>query len=380
MRAAAALPALFSSIKLMVELMMSSVIIPTKSCQSGGFRWKIKSTEAHQLLWITTAPRTLWKSTTYSIGKGYGHDGCSLHDPWQRVPHEPQELEKLALLVTQNASIHHVKHHVDAWNTQGDRNAWITDADSSVPASPPACWARFDALLGLRGGETLAAASQVVEHLLERDVLLQRHKKRITSQFQTTPRGVGQVRGDKRTRFLRRLKDKPRSGNELLHEEGEEQNWCRLGRKKEGAVRIKGGRKKQSLTKKTAATSITAGLQRNGGPRRTDSSRFNSTDGGETATPSEATKFHPTRSTKPGTEEAVGGLTRSTASLSTASRLPPLSSILASLGRRRRKAPEQRENYQSNTAARAPVAGRKETGGNGGRGGARSEIVGGGIR
>jgi hypothetical protein len=238
----------------------------------------------------------------------------------------------------------------------------------------------FDALLGLRGGETLAAASQVVEHLLERDVLLQRHKKRITSQFQTTPRGVGQVRGDKRTRFLRRLKDKPRSGNELLHEEGEEQNWCRLGRKKEGAVRIKGGRKKQSLTKKTAATSITAGLQRNGGPQRTDSSRFNSTDGGETATPLEATKFHPTRSTKPGTEEAVGGLTRSTASLSTASRLPPLSSILASLGRRRRKAPEQRENYQSNTAARAPVAGRKETGGNGGRGGARSEIVGGGIR
>lgn len=35
-RAAAALPALFSSIKLMVELMIRSVIIPTKSCQSGG--------------------------------------------------------------------------------------------------------------------------------------------------------------------------------------------------------------------------------------------------------------------------------------------------------------------------------------------------------
>lgn len=36
MRAAAALPALFSSMKLIVELMMSRVMIPTKSCQSGG--------------------------------------------------------------------------------------------------------------------------------------------------------------------------------------------------------------------------------------------------------------------------------------------------------------------------------------------------------
>ena len=35
--AAAALPALFSSIKLMVELIISNANIPTKSCQSGGF-------------------------------------------------------------------------------------------------------------------------------------------------------------------------------------------------------------------------------------------------------------------------------------------------------------------------------------------------------
>jgi len=35
-KAAAALPALFSSMKLMVELMMSNTTIPTKSCQSGG--------------------------------------------------------------------------------------------------------------------------------------------------------------------------------------------------------------------------------------------------------------------------------------------------------------------------------------------------------
>jgi hypothetical protein len=42
MRAAAALPALFSSIKLMVELMKRSVMIPTKSCQSGGFPYTHK--------------------------------------------------------------------------------------------------------------------------------------------------------------------------------------------------------------------------------------------------------------------------------------------------------------------------------------------------
>lgn len=36
-RAAAALPALFSSMKEMVELITSKHTIPTKSCQSGGF-------------------------------------------------------------------------------------------------------------------------------------------------------------------------------------------------------------------------------------------------------------------------------------------------------------------------------------------------------
>ncbi|URD95349.1 hypothetical protein MUK42_29021, partial [Musa troglodytarum] len=37
MSAAAALPALFSSMKLIVELITSKVMIPMKSCQSGGF-------------------------------------------------------------------------------------------------------------------------------------------------------------------------------------------------------------------------------------------------------------------------------------------------------------------------------------------------------
>lgn len=38
-RAAAALPALFSSMKLMVELMINNDNMPTKSCQSGGLPW-----------------------------------------------------------------------------------------------------------------------------------------------------------------------------------------------------------------------------------------------------------------------------------------------------------------------------------------------------
>uniref|UniRef100_A0A2P2JF49 Plasma membrane ATPase 4-like n=1 Tax=Rhizophora mucronata TaxID=61149 RepID=A0A2P2JF49_RHIMU len=37
MSAAAALPALFSSMKLIVELINSKTTMPTKSCQSGGF-------------------------------------------------------------------------------------------------------------------------------------------------------------------------------------------------------------------------------------------------------------------------------------------------------------------------------------------------------
>ena len=33
-----------------------------------------------------------------SVGQGNGHDGSHLHDPGQGVPHEPEELENLALL------------------------------------------------------------------------------------------------------------------------------------------------------------------------------------------------------------------------------------------------------------------------------------------
>ena len=52
MRAAAALPALFSSIKLIVKLMTSRVIIPTKSCQSRVFpgKAKFRTNEKHKIL------------------------------------------------------------------------------------------------------------------------------------------------------------------------------------------------------------------------------------------------------------------------------------------------------------------------------------------
>jgi len=41
-KAAAALPALFSSMKLIVELMISNTTMPVKSCQSGGLPCHIK--------------------------------------------------------------------------------------------------------------------------------------------------------------------------------------------------------------------------------------------------------------------------------------------------------------------------------------------------
>lgn len=53
MRAAAALPALFSSMKLMVELIMRRTTTPVKSCQSGGFpyccAWIVKKIKKHHL-------------------------------------------------------------------------------------------------------------------------------------------------------------------------------------------------------------------------------------------------------------------------------------------------------------------------------------------
>jgi hypothetical protein len=50
-------------------------------------------------------------------------------------------------------------------------------------------WAKdFEALLRLLGGETLAAASQILEHFLEGDVLLQRRERRKATQLLMMPR------------------------------------------------------------------------------------------------------------------------------------------------------------------------------------------------
>ena len=71
--------------------------------------------KTHQIL-RTTEPaspnktRAVRISTYSSIGERDGHDGGCLHDPGQRVPHEAQELEDLALLQTRTharTQIHH---------------------------------------------------------------------------------------------------------------------------------------------------------------------------------------------------------------------------------------------------------------------------------
>jgi site-specific DNA-cytosine methylase len=94
----------------------------------------------------------------------------------------------------------------------------------------------LEALLRHRGGEALTAASQVVEHLLERDVFLHRHKKETRHKLRTV----------EEQEIPPTFKDNPRSGEELLH--GREQKRWGLGRKKEGGARIKIGRKRPSRT------------------------------------------------------------------------------------------------------------------------------------
>jgi hypothetical protein len=102
--------------KLIVELMMSRVMIPTKSCQSGGFPCKNQEKKTHQILRTHSSHKTraVRISTYSSIGERDGHDGGRLHDPGQRVPHESQELEELALLQTRtraHKSIMGTSHH-----------------------------------------------------------------------------------------------------------------------------------------------------------------------------------------------------------------------------------------------------------------------------
>jgi len=73
-----------------------------------------------------------------AVGEHDGHDGGCLHDPGERVPHEAQELEQLALRLLLQ----------------------LVGTEDLEP------------VLALRAGEPLLAAFQVLEHLLHRDGLL----------------------------------------------------------------------------------------------------------------------------------------------------------------------------------------------------------------
>uniref|UniRef100_A0A0A9FQW0 Mha2 n=1 Tax=Arundo donax TaxID=35708 RepID=A0A0A9FQW0_ARUDO len=72
-----------------------------------------------------------------AVGECDGHDGGHLHDPGQRVPHEPKELEKLALLLLLE----------------------LVGAEDA------------ETLRALVGRQPLAGAFQLLEHLLHGDVL-----------------------------------------------------------------------------------------------------------------------------------------------------------------------------------------------------------------
>lgn len=96
-RAAAALPALFSSMKLIVELMTSNTTIPRKSCQSGGLPWIVQSIVNYWEGKRRIGEREICECYP-SIGQSNGHDSSRLHDPWKGIPHKAQELEEFTLL------------------------------------------------------------------------------------------------------------------------------------------------------------------------------------------------------------------------------------------------------------------------------------------
>ena len=111
-RAAAALPALFSSIKLMVELIISSVKTPTKSYISKSFPWKRLLLKVNQEinyangLKATTCPEIYFHHkrkvkfpwTYASTCKSDGHKCSCFHNPRQRNPHKTQKLEYFIFL------------------------------------------------------------------------------------------------------------------------------------------------------------------------------------------------------------------------------------------------------------------------------------------
>jgi len=127
-----------------------------------------------------------------SVGEDDGHDGGGLHDPGERVPHEPQELEKLALL--QIKFTRHTSFMIEIWDLKKDI---VTDQLLQIDGlsirqrtgpEPDLL------LLELVGAEDLEPAGAIVggepvrrgledgEHLLDRDALLQTHAHKHTGQ------------------------------------------------------------------------------------------------------------------------------------------------------------------------------------------------------
>ena len=88
-KAAAALPALFSSMKLMVELMISNTTIPTKSCQSGGLPPPLAKTMAIMAAASMThdkgfhmKPKNLRNLLSFFSSSLFGLKILSLSSPW----------------------------------------------------------------------------------------------------------------------------------------------------------------------------------------------------------------------------------------------------------------------------------------------------------
>lgn len=88
---AAALPALFSSMKLMVELITNSVKIPIKSCQSGGFPCKMWIAHFHQQI----ISRCSTNETLHNDDKSSHHTCVIRKAAWVMKFYAPRHLPRL---------------------------------------------------------------------------------------------------------------------------------------------------------------------------------------------------------------------------------------------------------------------------------------------
>lgn len=141
----------------MVELITRRVTIPTKSSQSGDFpcnyskekEWqqnvdkkkrkenlKLDKLQICLVMGKKASGKTKEKnnlnrvlSTYSSISQSNGHDSCSFHNPWKRVPHKPQELQNLILLqfpiIFQKKKKKHL-NHTRKRITRKIKKTWIT--------------------------------------------------------------------------------------------------------------------------------------------------------------------------------------------------------------------------------------------------------------